>query len=259
MNVRPPGNGYRQLMDEALRLIAEGESRGWVLRLMGSAAMRYQSGDCAGLFPEANDEPADLDLATYRNAVRFLPGFMGEYGYDVDEEVLALYGRERQVYRHRRTGLSVDVFVDRLRFCHEIDLRGRLDRHPVTISLADLVLARLQKVGATDRDRAGLAELLAAHDVGSTVTSPDRIDLDRIAAVLADDWGFHHTSRMNLEGLIRFTEAHQGLDGDIPDLILARARTIVDRIEQEPKSTRWKLRAKVGTRVKWYTEVEALR
>ena len=31
---------------------------------------------------------------------------------------------------------------------------------------------------------------------------------------------------------------------------------ILDAIEREPKSMGWKMRAKVGTKKKWYTEVE---
>jgi len=30
------------------------------------------------------------------------------------------------------------------------------------------------------------------------------------------------------------------------------------RIEEEPKSTGWKMRARVGTKKKWYTDVDAL-
>ena len=36
----------------------------------------------------------------------------------------------------------------------------------------------------------------------------------------------------------------------------AQVRDVVARMEQEPKSMGWKLRARVGDRVKWYKEVD---
>jgi hypothetical protein len=38
--------------------------------------------------------------------------------------------------------------------------------------------------------------------------------------------------------------------------VLSKARRLEEHIEREPKSTKWKMRAKVGPSVSWYNEVE---
>jgi hypothetical protein len=38
--------------------------------------------------------------------------------------------------------------------------------------------------------------------------------------------------------------------------VRARLGKLDDAIEQAPKTQRWKLRARVGSRVKWYEDVE---
>ena len=38
----------------------------------------------------------------------------------------------------------------------------------------------------------------------------------------------------------------------------ARLRQIVERLESAPKSRKWKLRARVGDRVRWHEEPEGL-
>ncbi len=42
-------------------------------------------------------------------------------------------------------------------------------------------------------------------------------------------------------------------------LILQRVHQILEAFEQMPKSLAWQMRDKVGTRVRWYTEVEEVR
>ena len=46
------------------------------------------------------------------------------------------------------------------------------------------------------------------------------------------------------------------LDVDAAAMIAERLAAIWDRIEQAPKSARWKLRSRVGDRVRWYEEPE---
>ena len=49
----------------------------------------------------------------------------------------------------------IDVFFDKLDYNHPIDYRGRLENHPHCVSLADLMLQKLQIVQINDKDLKG--------------------------------------------------------------------------------------------------------
>jgi hypothetical protein len=42
------------------------------------------------------------------------------------------------------------------------------------------------------------------------------------------------------------------------DVLRSRVHALQQRIDDAPKSAKWRLRAKVGTRYPWYEEVEEL-
>jgi hypothetical protein len=61
---------------------------------------------------------------------------------------------------------------------------------------------------------------------------------------------------MNLKRLRDYTGECPGLSGDDRKNIEDKIATITDAIENEPKTLKWKMRAKVGTARKWYNVVE---
>ncbi len=245
------------VLQEALRLICEAADQGVLLRQLGSTAVRFHCSRDRRLFETLGRPMADLDFASYRTWAHHMPEFMRTQGYQANKEVLALFGAERQIYDHPDTGLHVDLFFDRLSFCHEIDLRGRLELDWPTITLADIVLEKLQIVQITENDLKDLSILMAGHEVGPN--GREAIDAARIARVLAQDWGFYHTSMSNLDMLTRFLTKLAGLDAGAREQILLCVREIRSLAATEPKSLRWKLRAKIGPRVKWYADVDEIR
>jgi hypothetical protein len=76
-----------------------------------------------------------------------------------------------------------------------------------------------------------------------------------INGILRNDWGFCHTV---LENLRKSQEAvgRYDLPPEVADNVRTRLMGIAEQIESAPKSTRWKLRARVGTRSKWYEDVD---
>jgi hypothetical protein len=93
------------------------------------------------------------------------------------------------------------------------------------------------------------------NDLGKD--SEGKIGLDRITSLCAQDWGLYKTVTINLK---RVEELLMGEDLNlIPEeknLILSRVRQIEQAIEETPKTLAWQLRDKLGTRVRWYEEVE---
>jgi hypothetical protein len=83
-----------------------------------------------------------------------------------------------------------------------------------------------------------------------------KVDAGRISRLLAGDWGFHQTAATNLRKLSEVARAL--LDEDEARAVASRSEELRDAIEDEPKTLKWRLRAKVGTRMQWYEEVEEI-
>lgn len=245
------------IIREGLRLIAAAGGEGLPLWLLGSTAVRLRCPGHARLFDLLERPPGDLDLITQGSHWRRVPPFLGSRGYVPDVELLTVFGAERQVYDHPETGVHVDVFFDRLRFCHEIDLVGRLTPGALTIPLADLVLEKLQIVRIAENDLKDLMVLLAEHAVGDK--EGEGVDAGRIARVLSRDWGFWYTSALNLDRLEEFARCHASLAPDAGRRVMERIQALRNRIAAEPKALAWRVRARIGPRVGWYTDVEEIR
>jgi hypothetical protein len=101
----------------------------------------------------------------------------------------------------------------------------------------------------TGKDMRDTLALLVRHDVGDR--DGETINGDVIAALTAEDWGLWRTTELNLERL-REGLGTVGLDEPDRQLVLDRIDRLWERIEAEPKSKRWRLRARVGDRKRWY-------
>jgi hypothetical protein len=243
-----PGVGGRirwdEVQEEASALVAAATRRGAVLRLVGSTGIRMHCG-AAREEMDALARPAkDIDLicrATDRTVVRAV---FEESGYRVDQEMLVATEGTRFAFT-RPDGIEIDLFVDRLEFCHTLELRDRLGHHERTIPIEDLLLQKLQIVEQMPSDIVDTTVLLATHPLGDD-DDPETIDRRYVAGLLARDWGFHHTVAANLERVVSSIEP-----GDVRD----RAAALLDAIDSAPKALSWKMRAKVGERMQWWEEV----
>jgi hypothetical protein len=117
-------------------------------------------------------------------------------------------------------------------------------------------LEKLQIVQINERDLKDLAVLFLEHEVGTD--TPDTIDADRIARLLARDWGFHHTVTRNLTRLRAFIEGQHALQEEDRVTIRRRISNLEGRIDAAPKTLRWRLRARVGPRIQWYRDVSEM-
>ena len=96
----------------------------------------------------------------------------------------------------RTRRIHLDVFYDRLEFCHVIPLADRLEADSPTIPLAELLLSKLQIVKINEKDVVDTILLMLDHPLGHG--DVDTIDADRVASLCAADWGLWRTLTMNL-------------------------------------------------------------
>jgi hypothetical protein len=159
------------------------------------------------------------------------------------------------------SGRPVDVMVDRLVMCHTLDFRPSFGNSSLTLDPADLLLSKLQIFELNAKDARDITHLLSGVPIGGkTAGKADGpfidapfIDLGRFGEVLAADWGWWRTTTGNLEKL-------PALLAESPEMIppqprfdaLEQAARLLDVAKSVPKSIKWKLRANVGERVRWY-------
>lgn len=239
------------LAERARALIGDAAGRGALLRLTGGIGVFARCRDLGGLDLAARPYH-DLDLVGRLHEVRAIEAaFTGE-GYAGDRAVNTQFGTVRRVYEHP-DGYHADVFLDRLDFCHRIELAGRLDLHALTLAPADLLLAKLQIVERNRKDLLDAALLLLNHELSPA--DPAAIELDRVLELTSDDWGLFTTAGDFLAAL-RASLPSLGFDAAAVPAIGARAAQLTAAIEAAPKSRRWRARARVGRRVRWYRVVE---
>ena len=136
-----------------------------------------------------------------------------------------------------------------------------------TITVTDMLLEKIQMWEAFGlKDLKDCLLLLKAHDIKEK-SGKESIDSSYVANLFAQNWGFWYTGTTNLRRLKKFVSEMDELSPetniDFKQIekidrqeITARIDVLLERIDKEPKSFGWKMRAKVGTRKKWYAHVE---
>jgi hypothetical protein len=235
-------------LDEALNLIRRAADAEIPLRLVGGLAVRVL---CPDFHPRVRDRQ-DLDLASTSTARSHLTELLVGLGYEPDRRFNALYGH-KQLYFASPRDRAVDVLVDTLEMCHLLHFRDRIGRMPLTLDVTDLLLSKLQIVQINLKDVQDVVYLLAAYPVDED-DEPGTIGLDRIRTIVADDWGWWRTLTGTVEHVLELVGSGNGdlvpagARHDVPNA-LTRIRNAAD---DAPKTLRWKLRARIGERKRWY-------
>jgi hypothetical protein len=241
------------ILAEASDLLRVAGERSLTVRLTGSLAVRAHCPARAPLLPALGRRPLrDIDLMAYWKDRRRIAAVFEERGYLLDPVVRQAqeFGVKRFVYEHPESRLKADVFFDELVMAHTIAFHGRLELDATAITVTDLLLTKLQIHEFTDNDLIDCLVLLAEHEAG------DAIDTGYIAEIMRKDWGFCHTTELNLA---RIGDALPGFPA-LPEAAAGAIRRNIaglrDAIERAPKTQKWKLRARVGERARWYEQVE---
>ncbi len=244
----------KRFMDEALRIIKLGEEKGFIFRLMGAVAVKLHCPKYEHLYRQMKRTLTDIDYATYGKYRKDMEKFFKELGYAPNEQVIAYYGKQRHIYWSDKNQWQVDLFFDELDMCHKVNFRGRLELDNPTIALADIMLEKMQIVKINEKDVKDTIIMLLEHEIGDS--DKDTVNGAYIAGLLRTDWGYCHTVTTNLKKVRGFVDGYEALSADEKERVKNGVDALAGRIEEKPKSLKWKLRSKLGTKVKWYKEVE---
>jgi hypothetical protein len=240
------------ILDEMNRLVEAARTNSILMRAIGGLAVRVRCGDLQKFFLR---EYHDLDFVIAETDRKKIEPFFQEMGYESHRQFNVLNGSKRQIYLDPNSERHVDIFVGNFEMCHKLPMNGRLQIDPVTVPLTELLLSKAQIVELNHKDALDIASVLLFNETGDG--DEGKVNLAYIAKLCGQDWGLYKTTSINLKRVeevvgevgLNLTESERGL-------IRKRISDIQQTFETMPKSLAWQMRDKVGTRVRWYEEVE---
>jgi hypothetical protein len=253
-----PLDGYpgpEVFLAEGKRIVDAAKQEGFPLRVMGPLALHYYFPDLVGLYAKLERLGeryfTDIDFVGYAKSGGKLKGFFEKLGYECELNTLMTTGKTRQIY-YGGTVPMIDVFLDKLDYCHEVDFKGRLEFDDYSISLTDITLQKLQIWEINDKDLKDLEFLFTAAEVGDDDVK--KINRSYIAKRLAEDWGFWYTATTNFGRVKDHVDGVPALDAAQKAHVKERCDELLALIESQPKSKDWEKRAKKGTSKIWYNQ-----
>jgi hypothetical protein len=238
-------------LPEAIALAHAAAEAGVNLKLLGGLAVRVLCPD----LPPRQRAGQDMDFACLSKGRKDTAAFLERSGCKPDRRFNNLNG-DRQMYFNAASGRPIDVMVDRLSMCHVLDFRQSFGAHPITLGAVDILLSKLQIVELNPKDVWDIFQLLSGLPVSAPGAEPRgaiSIDHDRFGKLLGSDWGWWRTVTGNLDKL-------PGLAQSNPELVpraapydpIAQAEMLAEIARTVPKGMKWKMRANMGDRIRWY-------
>lgn len=241
------------IYDWALKLSSAGLKEKIPLKLLGATAFIYRCPKYRDLYWQFSRRLTDVDVVTYSSIDSTkIDNLLNDLGFKKQQNYI-WHASTRDLFVSD-DGLLIDVFRDKLDFCHPVLFKNRLDSDLPTIELEEMVLQKLQIVEINDKDFKDLCILFMEHDISDGPS--ESINGQFIADIFSKSWGFYHTATTNLNKLKAYLPEIPIITDDNRDTVRRKVDQLLDMIEQKSKSLKWKLRSKIGTRLLWYKEVE---
>jgi len=239
------------VIEEAERISAAASAGKVPAKLVGGAAVNLH---CSS----ARQAPlkrkyGDLDFVASSKQRQAVQKLFESLGYQGDRRFNTLNGDQRLLYLDGVNGRQIDVFIDRMKMCHVIELANRLGHDGPTLTPADLLLSKLQVYEVNMKDLVDTIALLLDHPIADH--DDDAMNAAYLARLTSEDWGLYRTLQINIER-VRGAATELAVDAG---RVNQRLDQLWERIEMQPKPLKWKLRARIGDRISWYQLPEEVR
>ena len=236
---------------EAERVAAAAKAQRLGVKLLGGAGIHVHSPSAQR--PPLRRKYGDLDYVIPAKDRKAVLAFFPSLGYEANDRFNTMQGDRRLYFFDSRNGKQVDVFIDVIRMSHVIDMRGRLGHEGPAASPADLLVSKLQIYEVNRKDLVDLTALLLEHPIAAG--DDEASDAAYVARLAAEEWGLYRTLQLNIEKLRRTVDE---LDVDA-HTVTSRLDELWSAIETQSKPLKWKMRAQVGDRMRWYELPEEVR
>ncbi len=240
--------------NELQRILKASSEASIILRVIGSLAFQLHCPNFGYLQAALGRAYTDIDFAAYSRQSKEVRSLMAHLGYTENREVFIVSEGDRAIYENPTIGIHTDVFFEKLSFSHIIYWNNRLEIDNPTIPLAELLLEKMQIVKINEKDVIDTIMLLLEHPLGDK--DQEIINIKYIAGLCSADWGLWRTTTMNLDKVRQLAQGYTQLTPEQKAKIDSQVKNALARIDQEPKSLAWRLRSRVGERVKWYRDVD---
>ena len=240
--------------NELKAILKAGNDAGILMRVIGSLAFQMHCQQFGYLQQAMGRAYTDIDFAAYNNQANQIQKLLQSMGYVENREVFISTEGERAIFDKPGSGLHIDIFYEKLDFCHTIYWKDRLEVDSPTIPLAELLLEKMQIVQINEKDVIDTIMLLLEHPLGDD--DRETINIKRTSRLCANDWGLWRTTTMNLNKVKQLAQNYEQLTAGQKIKVTSQVDDILARLEQEPKPLAWRLRDRVGDRVKWYKDVD---
>jgi len=192
----------------------------------------------------------DIDFVGFRKQRKEIEKLFDQLGYTPRDRFNKLNGYSRLIFNDIENDRRVDIFLNTFEMSHKLDFSDRLLVDKLTLPLADLLLTKLQVYEITEREYRDVITLLMDHDLSDS-DAADKINIKYIAKLCAQDWGLQRTITLNLDRIGSSLPSYS-LTPEQQELVKGKMDEIRKKLDTEPKSFSWKMRARVGDKVKWY-------
>jgi len=241
-------------MEDALQksalIISKANENGATLRLIGGLAFRKH---CRKLdFCER--EYGDIDLVGLSHDAPMIIKTLVDLGYKENTRYTLVSGGNRLLFEKFGSKDHVDIFFDKLRMEHEIDLRKRLDLEEFTISVSDLFVCKLIILNFNEKDYRDIISIVKDLNLGEE-DLPSTINMNYIGELCSRNWGLYHDIISSIDDCIEFVKNYQ-LEEEVAQKVLMRFNSIRKVIVEYPKPAKWKFRRYIGERYPWRKQVE---
>lgn len=244
----------RKFEQELTAILKRCESSGALVRVFGSLAYFIHCPKHGYLQSALGRPYGDIDLASYNIYNKEIREIMTSLGYEENRKIFVLSESQRAVFYKKNDAIRVEIFFEKLDFCHVISWKDRLHVDSPTIPLAELLLEKLQIVRISEIDVINIIMLLLEHPIGET--NKETINIKLVARLCAEDWGLWRTTTMNLEKVKKYIQQYNQLSSEQQVKLELQINDMLLRLYTEPKPFAWKVRDQMGDRVKWYKDVD---
>jgi hypothetical protein len=234
---------YPEISKEAYSIIDYAKKEGIRIKLLGGVGIRHITKSWA--LPPFEREISDIDFAIMREEIPSLLKLFRRKGLKEREIFNKINMGSRLIY-YTEKGYKIDVFVDEFNMCHRIPLRYALKQEGLSLPALELLLTKLQVRNIAKKDMIDLSLIL--NDISLT-KDESGINFERFVSICSRDWGLFTTVSENLAKLEEFSYS---LQKEYGETIRNKIGRLVNLISSSKKTLRWRLRAIIGKKVRWY-------
>ncbi len=241
-------------MEDALQkstfIINKADENGATLRLIGGLAFRQHCSE----IDFCERDYGDIDLVGLSDESSIIIKTLNDLDYKENTRYTLVSGGTRLLFEKFGSSDHVDIFLDKLRMEHDIDLRLRLGFEKLTISVSDLLVCKLIILRFNEKDYRDIITIVKDLDVGYE-DLPSVINMNYVGELCSRNWGLYQDVTSSIDDCIKFIENYQ-LDEETAQKVALKFNLIRTAIVNHPKSLRWKFRSLIGERYPWRKKVE---